>query len=65
MSELTMTRRFFIGGAAFLWALFGVGGIGCFADGSGGAPRLRFGVVSDIYFVYNTDGVIPSWGRRP
>ena len=57
-----LTRRSFIGGAASLGALFGGGGIGCLAGGTGGTPRLRFGVVSDIHFVYDTNGIIPSWG---
>ena len=32
------------------------------ADGSDGTPNLRFGVVSDIHFVYDTQGIVPGYG---
>ena len=61
-------RRFFIGGAAAAGAFGAFGGSRFFCSAgfkAGGAPKLRFGVVSDIHITKVGEGEkMESWGNN-
>lgn len=61
---MALTRRWFIGGAASLGAFQGCRFVADPLFGRGGAPRLTFGVVTDIHFIAaNTDCIRKGNGR--